>query len=322
MIIKNKHANIYNILKKNLIMNTSDLELFIRITENGSITATAQQLNMSPAAVSLALKRLEKQLDLQLFIRSTRKISITKQGELFLLHCRNALDALEEGRISALHLQGVVAGELNLSSSSDLGRNLVLSWLDEMLELHPNLTVNFNINDSLSDFYSERIDVALRYGEPEDSSMIAFHIATLDRVLCASPDYIAQFGTPLSPADLHQHQCLIHRIGGQLFDQWIFSKEANGEDFKIKVQGKRTSNDTDIVHRWALAGKGLMFRARIDVTSDLHSGKLRQLLPDFKSPPLQLYLICPNRRKITPAVIMLRERLREKCKMLLGTTKY
>ena len=299
-------------------MNTSDLDLFVRIAENSSISATARQLDISPAAVSFALKRLEEQLGLQLFIRSTRKMSITEQGEQFLLHCRNALDSLEEGRAAALHLQGVIAGELNVSASSDLGRNILLPWIDEMLEDHPELAVNLSVGDSLSDFYLERIDVALRYGEPEDSSMIAFHIATVDRVLCASPDYIAAFGVPTSPDELRQHNCLLYRLGGRLFEHWEFSNSSSKENYKIKVQGNRTSNDTDIVHRWALAGKGLVFRSRIDVTADLRTKKLIQLLPDFKSPPLKLYLISPSRKQVTPAVLMFRELLRNKFYQLLA----
>jgi DNA-binding transcriptional LysR family regulator len=297
-------------------MNTSDLNLFIRIVETGSLTETAKQLNITPAAVSSALRRLEKQLDLQLFIRTTRQLRITSQGEQFLFHCRQALSALEQGRIAAHQMQGRISGTLRLSVSSDLGRNIVLPWIDELLDLHPDLSVDLTVGDSLSDFFLDQVDVALRYGKPEDSTMVSFHIATMNRITCASPDYIANFGGLSDPDDLRTHNCLLYRRGGRLFDNWEYIDDAGSH--KIRVDSNRVSNDTDIVRRWAVSGKGIVNRAEIDVVSDLRNGELVQLLSGFQSPSVELYLICPSRKQASPAVIAFRELLREKSAQMLG----
>jgi len=292
-------------------MNTSDLTLFVRIADSGSITAPAEQLGISPAAASAALKRLEKQLDVQLFIRSTRQLRITSEGERFLLYCRQALTSLEEGKTSLNAMKGKIAGELRLSVSSDLGRNIVLPWLDDAMKKHPALSLNLSVGDLLSDFYLDRVDVALRYGEPEDSSMVAFHIATVDRVAFASPDYLAQFGEPKHPEELRDHNCLLYQLGSRAYDSWAFSKD--DESFKVQVQGNRESNDADIVRRWAVAGKGIAFKSILDVSADLRSGRVVRLLPDYQSEPLSTWLICPSRKQVTPAILMLRDLLREKC---------
>jgi len=296
-------------------MNTSDLDLFIRIAETGSITESAKQLGISTPAASSALKRLEKQLDIQLFIRTTRQLRITSQGEQFLFHCRQALESLDQGRISAHRMQGEIGGELRLSVSSDLGRNLVLPWMDELMDQHPSLSINLNVGDSLSNFFVDDVDVALRYGKPEDSSMVAFHIATIKRVTCASPAYLSSNGQPSHPDDLRQHNCLLYRLDGRLFNAWDFSD--NSSNFRVKVSGNRITNDTDAVKRWAVAGKGIAYRSQIDITSELRSGTLVEILTDYQSPQAQLYLLCPSRKQVTPAVITFREMIREKCAALL-----
>ncbi|MGY8873123.1 MAG: LysR family transcriptional regulator [Pseudomonadales bacterium] len=292
-------------------MNTSDLSLFIRIVETGSITESAKQLGITTPAASSALKRLEKQLDVQLFIRTTRQLRITTQGEKFLFHCRQALDSLEQGVTSAHEMQGKVRGELRFSVSSDLGRNIVFPWVDEMMDKHPALSIDLNVSDTLSNFFLDQVDIALRYGKPEDSTMVAFHIATINRITCASPAYISQYGEPSNPEELRQHNCLLYRLDGRLFNHWEYTN--NSASHRIKVSSNRVSNDTDIVRRWAIAGKGIAYRSQIDISSDLRNGKLVQLFSGFQSPPVELYLLCPSRKQVTPAVIAFREMLREKC---------
>lgn len=296
-------------------MNTSDLSLFIRIVENGSITESAKQLGMTPAAASYALKRLEEQLDIPLFIRSTRQLRITTQGEEFLFYCRQALKSLEQGVISAHQLQGNISGELHFSAPSDLGRNIIFPWVDEMMDQHPTLSIDLNVSDSLSNFFQDQVDVALRYGKPEDSSMVSFHIASIKRITCASPAYLEKFGAPLHPEDLRQHNCLLYRLDGRLFNHWQYTStsEDDTRHYKIKVSSNRISNDTDIVRRWAIAGKGIAYRSQIDILDDLNNGHLVPLLSEFESPPVELYLLCPSRKQVTPTVIAFREMLREKC---------
>jgi DNA-binding transcriptional LysR family regulator len=310
-------------------MNTADLELFVRTADIGNITAAAVQLDISPAAASAALKRLEKQLGTELFIRSTRQLRITAEGERFLLHCRQALSSLDDAKASITEMKGEIAGEVRLSVSSDLGRNLILPWLDEVMDNNPKLSFQLSIGDSLADFYMDKVDVALRYGQPEDSTMIAFKLATVDRVICASPGYIAAYGSPKKPEDLLQHNCLLYQLGNKTYNQWeLLSKnsEHNADDsvkskYKIKVSSNRMCNDGDIVRRWTVAGKGIALKSRLDLSRDLSAGRVVELMPNYYVEPTSLWLICPSRKQVTPAILLLRDLLREKCQALLATTK-
>lgn len=297
-------------------MNIQDLTLFVRTAQTYNITASALQLDMSPAAASAALKRLEKQLGVQLFIRSTRKLRITAEGERYLLHCTEALAALEKGKASLNQMQGKIAGEVRLSTSSDLGRNIVLPWLDEVMDVYPELSIQLNVGDSLADFFHDKVDMALRYGEPEDSSLVAFLIAKIDRVVCASPAYLAQHGEPKHPSELTQHNCLLYRFADRVYDTWPFADHTC--KYAVKVSGNRLSNDADVVHRWVVAGRGITMKSRLDMAADLRKGNVVELLPDFTSPPISLWLICPNRTQVTPAMLMLRDMLRSKCEAELS----
>jgi DNA-binding transcriptional LysR family regulator len=297
-------------------MNIQDLTLFVRTAQTCNITASALQLEMSPAAASAALKRLEKQLGVQLFIRSTRKLRITAEGERYLLHCTEALAALEKGKASLNQMQGKIAGEVRLSTSSDLGRNIVLPWLDEVMDVYPELSIQLNVGDSLADFFHDKVDMALRYGEPEDSSLVAFLIAKIDRVVCASPAYLAQHGEPKHPSELTQHNCLLYRFADRAYDTWPFADHTG--KYAVKVSGNRLSNDADVVHRWVVAGRGITMKSRLDMAADLRKGNVVELLPDFTSPPISLWLICPNRTQVTPAMLMLRDMLRSKCEAELS----
>jgi DNA-binding transcriptional LysR family regulator len=301
-------------------LNTSDLELFLRTADNGSISRAAEQLDMTSAAASAALKRLEKQLDTQLFIRSTRQLRITAEGERFLIYCREALTNLEAGCASIHALEGKVAGELRISAPSDLGRNLILGWLDEIMEQHPDLSINLLLGDTLADFYHDRVDLAIRYGNQEDSSMVAFELATIDRVLCASPSYIAKHGMPEQPNDLLNHNCLLFHLNNRVDNLWEFIETSDRDHKKIKVAVKsnRCANDGDVVRLWTIAGKGISYKSRLDMSADLRAGRVVRILPEYQSPSIALNLMSPSRTQITPAVLLLRDMLRDRFAKLLN----
>ncbi len=304
-------------------MNSNDLSLFVRTADTGSITRAAEQLDITTATASAALKRLELQLETQLFIRSTRQLRITAEGERFLAYCRKALINLEAGKASIHALKGKVAGELRISAPSDLGRNILLHWLDEIMAAHPDLSIHLILGDSISNFYLDRVDLAIRYGKQNDSSMIAFKLATIDRVLCASPSYLASHGMPTNPDDLLNHNCLLYQMNSRNYDLWEFMptkeitntteiKPQASNTIKIRVSGNRCTNDADIVRRWAVSGKGIAYKSRLDMNDDLMAGRVVRLLPDYHSPTIDLNLLSPSRKQITPAALLLRDMLREK----------
>ena len=304
-------------------MNTNDLALFVEIADIGSITTAATQLEISPSAASAALKRLEKHLNIELFIRSTRKLRITPEGERFLVHCRKILSILEDGKVSIINSQDEIAGHIRLSVSSDLGRNLILPWLDDVMDENPKLNFQLSLDDSISDFYMDNIDVALRYGEQlEDSSMVAFHLITTEYVVCASPEYVKYYGTPQKPADLLNHNCLLYRLRNQTYDLWEFTNKQSLEGTnpiqKVKVRSNRVCNDGDVVKRWSTSGKGIALKSRLNISNDLKTKNLIELMTDYQAKPISLWLICPSKKQVTPAVLFLRDLLRDKCKEQLN----
>ena len=168
------------------MLRFDDLQLFVRAADLGSLSAAARAMDLSPAVASAALKRIEQQLGARLLARSTRSLRLTAEGEGFLAYARAALGSLEEGRRLLARGQDQVSGVLQLSAPSDFGRNLLVPWLDEFQREHPLLTVRLLLGDRIADLFRQPVDVALRYGAPEDSSLVALPIAADNRrVLCA-----------------------------------------------------------------------------------------------------------------------------------------
>ena len=289
-------------------MNISDLELFIRVADSGGISSAAREINISSAVASAGIKRLEKELGVTLFIRSTRKLRLSNAGIQYLQYCKRAVSDLHKGAKVILKNTGLVTGQVNLSLPSDLGRNFLLSCFDDFTDKNPLLTLTIKIDDQISDFYSDRIDIAIRYGALEDSTMIAFKLITTDRVLCASPKYIQKYGNLSHPDDLNNHNCLLFMLEDRVFDSWVFNSD--NEKITINVKGDRIANDSDIVRKWALSGRGIALKSRLDIYKEINDGTLVVLLPDYKSEPLDMWLVCPDRSLLTPAAIALRDYLR------------
>ena len=180
-----------------------DLEVLVQAAERGSLSAAARRLEITPAAASMALRRLEDALGVPLFLRSTRSLRLTEAGQIYLEHCRQALQLLADGRDALLTGQAALRGTLHLSLPSDLGRNAVQAWLDDFLAAHPQLSLRLLLSDRLADIYRQPVDLALRYGTLPDSTLIALPVAPDNlRVPCAAPDWLARHGPPQHPQDL------------------------------------------------------------------------------------------------------------------------
>lgn len=297
-------------------MQINDLTLFVRVADCGSITGAATELDISPASASAALKRLEKQLATSLFIRSTRSLRLTDAGERYLIHCRRALADLNLGMQAINDVKEKVSGVVSLAVPSDVGRNMILPWLDLFLDEYTDLKIRLHIGDTLSDFYHDKIDVALRSGTPKDSSLVAFKVCSARRVLCASPDYIAKFGEITRLEQLPEHNCLFFMLDDRTHDQWRFIK--NDREFKVRVTGNRTCNDAEVARRWAVAGRGIVYKSELDLDDDISSGRLVPMMTDHQGESADLYLVCPGREHVTPVILLLRDMLRERCKQRLG----
>lgn len=296
-------------------MQIEDLKLIINVAELRSITLAAAKLDIRTATASAAIKRVEAALGIELFIRTTRHLKLSAAGERYIPQCQQALAILEQAK---QHLKGDhddVEGELRVALSSDLGRNIVIPWIDDIMDHYPKLRLRTHISDSNVDFYRDSVDIALRYGSPNDATVYGFKICNIPRLLCASPKYIEQFGDPKHPNDLKQHRGLFYQLQDIINNVWEFTD--GSEKYKIKMHGKHAANDGDLVKRWCVAGKGLAVKSALEVADDLLSGRLNTVMKQFKHTNAELWLICPSRQSITPAVRLLRDVCREKCQSIL-----
>ncbi|KGD89265.1 LysR family transcriptional regulator [Achromobacter sp. RTa] len=289
-----------------------DLRIFLAAADQGSFSAAARELDLTPAAASAALKRLELALEARLFVRSTRSLRLTGDGERYLEYARTAISTLEAGKNAVARSKTDISGTLSVSIPSDLGRHVLLPWLDEFQQQHPRVSFQVRISDRLADLYRQPVDLAVRYGTPTDSGLVALPLAERNRrVVCASPAYFARHGMPQAPADLRRHNCLSFVLGETLHDRWTFLR-ADGSTLTVPVKGDRVGDDGEIVRRWALAGHGVAYKSRYDVLSDLRAGRLVEALGDYDSEPSPLYLLCVHRMLLSPAVRRLREFLQER----------
>lgn len=299
------------------MIRLDDLQLFVRTAETGSLSAAARLLDISPAVASAGLKRLEQQLDSRLFARSTRSLRLTAQGDAFLTYARQALQSIEDGRQQLAGSKVGIRGLMQLSAPSDFGRNTLLPWLDEFQAAHPELQLRLLLGDRVTDLFREPVDIALRYGAPEDSSLVALPVAPENRrVLCAAPAYLQRCGAPQRIEQLTEHNCLRYMLGGRLHERWQFTVAKR--EVSVTVHGDRQSDDADVVRRWAIAGKGLVYKSWLDVAGDVAAGRLTVLLTESRGELTPLNLICAHRSELSKPVHLLREFVQSRCSVLLA----
>jgi len=296
------------------LLRLDDLQVFVRTADRGSLSAAAREIGISPALASAAVKRLEGELGLRLLTRTTRSLSLTAEGTQYLEHAREALRLLRAGHDALLAGKDSFGGTLKIAMPSDLGRNLILGWLDAFQARHPTLHYQLSVSDRVADMVRQQVDVAIRYGQQDDSSMIALPIAPAnDRVLVASPAYLCAHGPLLALEDLPQHNCLRFALEDGMHDRWTFYRLPQREQVTVPVSGNRSADDADLVRRWAVAGLGIAYKSRLDLSADLAAGRLLALLPQVAGEAAPLHLVCMHRAQVTPLVLQLRDFLRDKC---------
>jgi len=293
------------------MLRLEDLTLFVRSAALGSFSSAAREADLPPGQVSAAIQRLERELDLRLFVRSTRSLRLTAEGERYLPYATDVLALLHEGHERSRSEEGDLSGVLQVSAPSDVGRNVLLPWITAFCASHPRLSLRLLLSDRVSDVFREPVDVAIRYGLAEDASYVALPLAPENRrVLVASPDYLAAHGRPASLDDLSRHRCVLYLLGGRLYDKWVFPVE--GKRRLVAVNGAMICDDADVARRWAVAGQGIAYKSWLDVCADVEAGTLEVVLPHQPGESAPLSLICPHRKQFSPAVRQLQALLRER----------
>ncbi len=278
-----------------------DVALFVRVVEKGSFSAAGRDLRMSAAVVSHRILALEKRLGTRLFTRTTRSMQLTTSGQMFHERAIELVEAAERAEASIGDEVGAARGPIRVTAPLGLGRRLLGPAVVAFRDLHPGISVHLRLSEHLVDMAAEGIDVALRLANFAASSLILRKVATVERVICASPDYLAQAGVPREPADLARHACLLlHSPGNRQF-RWPL-RGADGGIVQASVSGRIDADDGDMLTAWALAGQGLILKPVFEVARHLAAGLLVPVLRDHPPEPLTLGVLYPS-RQLMPARI-------------------
>ncbi|HHF3256690.1 TPA: LysR family transcriptional regulator [Vibrio alginolyticus] len=278
-------------------MNIDHVKLFVRLASTHNISMAGEELGLSPAVASAHINKLEDSLGVRLVHRTTRKVSLTEEGQAFLPHAEEVLATVEAARGAVGSGQSAPTGVLRITASATFGRLHIVPALKGFMARYPGLTVDCRFSDSIIDLVEGGFDVAIRVAELKDSSLVARKLAPDRRIIVASPDYIEQFGRPNKPQDLTNHQC-INLVG---MNNWSF----NTKDGMVNVRtsGRFKTDNGDAMRDATVNGLGISINSVWSVYQELQSGQLVEVLEDH---PLAMdagiWAVYPSSRLIAPKV--------------------
>lgn len=271
------------------------ISTFVDVIAKGSLSAAARAEGIAPAMIGRRLDALEKRLGVKLLQRTTRKIALTNEGFAFLEDCQKILADLENAESAVSERSAKASGHLTISAPAGFGRQHVAPLLPSFLAENRDVTLTLSLNDRVVDLIGESIDVAIRIAALSDSNLIGVKLADNKRVVVASPSYVKRHGKPKSLTDLAKHNCLtISSDGSQR--GWAFQQ--GGKNITLKVGGNMACNDGEVLHDWALDGKGLAWRSMWEVGTEIESGKLVTVLDEFSAPGNDIYAVFAQKRHL------------------------
>lgn len=278
-------------------MNTlSDLAFFVVLARQPSLAAAAQQLGITPPNVSRRLAALEQRLGLRLLNRTTRRLSLTIEGQSY----------LEKGEQILLDLQGLeqsLAGEhdtpkglLRINATFGFGRRHLAPLIADFARDFPEVELQLELSDRPLDLTEHALDIGIRFGTPPDARVVAKRIAHNRRLLCASPAYLAKHSIPSTPQQLVDHQCIVIRENTQTYNNWQLRNAS--QQIMVKVDGRLSTNHGEIAVDWALAGHGIVLRSEWDVAAYLRDGQLCRILAPWVGEIADIHAIYPQRHYV------------------------
>ncbi len=277
-----------------------NIRTFVRVYELGSMSAAARDQRLSPAVVSARMTQLEQHLGVRLFQRTTRSLSPTEQGQIFYEGACAVLDSVEDAEAGVANITDNPRGTLHIAAPLGIGRRLIAPNMPDFAESYPQVTVRLRSSDRKVDLTAEGLDVAFFLGRPEDSNLRIRKIADCPRVLCASPEYIARHGHPVSgeAIDRGQHNCLNLRFPGATEFQW--NLETPDGPRRFEVHGRFESDDGDVLTNWALDGAGIVMKPVFEIAEHLANGALVRVVEDTPPLPVQVACLYAHRRHQDP----------------------
>jgi DNA-binding transcriptional LysR family regulator len=279
---------------------STELVLFDLIVKRGSLSAAALEFGVTPASVSKRLIALEKRLGVLLVNRTTRRLSLTDEGEVFHRNAVRILTELEDMERLVSVNKATPTGLLRVNAPLGFGRTYVTPIVSRFVKKYPGVEVQLQLTDHPLSLVDAAIEVGIRFGDIPDARLIAKRVALNRRLVCAAPSYLKSHGTPRVPHDLSQHNCIILRQNDAAYGTWRFTRGKHAET--VKVRGSLSSNDGEVALNWALDGHGIMLRAEWDIAKYLRSGRLQLILEDYATPPADIFAVYPERHAATPRV--------------------
>src|SRR6202023_1451983 len=273
-----------------------ELGVFVRVVETGSFSAVARERELSQAAVARQISQLEEHFGVRLLHRTTRKLSLTDDGEMLLGLARPVLDGVD-GLEAALGRQRASPVGLVRVGVTVTGSRFLAQRLPTLLADHPGLKVELVVSDRFGDMIEDRLDLAMRVGEVTDASLVVRRWGTASFVVVAAPSYIERKGKPSTPADLTSHTCIVHDVGPGS-NVWTFVTSDGSQQFH--VSGGFLANDFSAVRIAARSGYGIALLPLFEVLDDLRSGMLVCMLSEFPAPSIPLSAVYPSRRHLAP----------------------
>lgn len=282
----------------------ADLGFFSVLAGAGSLSAAARELGVTTPAVSKHLAQMEARLGVSLVNRTTRRMGMTPEGELYLEHARRILSEIDGMQELLGVSKGTPKGLLRVNATLGFGRSHVAPLISRLVRQHPQVEVQLQLSVNPPALTDDSFDVCIRFGAPPDARVIARRIAPNRRLLCASPAYLARHGTPKVPNDLVKHNCIGIRQGEEAYGLWRLTtgRGKNATTEAIKTRGNLTTNDGEIAVKWALDGHGILMRAEWDIERFLANGRLVQVLPQHATPDADIYAVYPQRHQLAVRV--------------------
>lgn len=278
-------------------MNIDHLRLFVRVASTGNISLAGQEQGLSPAVAGTYIKKLEESLGVLLLQRTTRKVSLSEEGIAFLPHAEEVISSVEAAKASVGAGTSSPTGTLRISAPASFGRMHLVPTLSDFLSLYPGLKIDLRLSDTIVDLVEGGFDIAIRNAELKDSSLVARKLSPDRRLLCASPAYLAKHGSPRSPVDLLNHQC-ISLMG---LDSWVFKTP---EGLKtVKTTSKLRVDNGEALRDACVQGIGITINSTWSAYQHLKGGELVEVLPEF---PLvtdtSIWAVYPSSRLLAPKV--------------------
>ena len=277
-----------------------DLAFFSLLARQPSLAAAAQIIGVTPPAVSRRLAALEKRLGVRLLNRTTRRLSLTPEGERYLDDGEQILRDIENLERSLSESRDTPRGLLRINASFGFGRRHLAPLISDFVKTWPNVEIILQLSDRPLDLTEHALDIGIRFGMPPDSRILARKIATNRRLLCASPDYLAQHGVPLEPRDLLAHRCIVIRENDRAFNNWQLTD--GKQQTMVKVRSPLAVNHGEIAVDWALAGHGIVLRSEWDIAADLRRGDLVRVLAPWVGASADIHAVYPTRHHLSAKV--------------------